>query len=272
MVNKRKKIDKDIIKRRFIFPELYASDTKLNETEKPQHSEELNGIKNSRYPGNEVLKLIEKRIQSIVANNYPLNMDNELIPTQLGSALINMRHIAELLKIIYYQIENKQPIDINTFEQLLFTNTMMSYQLGGHDQTINIGEHAANGYENNVLNPSKGGIEKAKKSKPVKDLVESMISRLNSNPNFNLPKNPTLSSAIYSIISEFAYQDKNIELKAFANFKDSCPEPSTIDKWVSSFNLVINKEPSLKSPSCNKIIELLQKDYPKRTLARLLKD
>jgi len=273
LAKKKQELELELARKRLIFPDLYHIKKQGSESDKYQHSEQLKNIKDSPLSGNNVLRLMEKRIKEVIATGYPLDIESEgvTLPTQLGSARINMESMSDLLKTIYYLIDNGKPIDLNLFDQYSFLNTMMSYQLGGHDQSINLGDHAANGFENNVINPKKGGFGKAKKSEPIKALVKSMVLYITANPNYNNPKPSTLANAIHFIIQTFAFTGENYKLKTFENFEDNCPDPRTIGTWISNLNLDCDECSYLRSPSGNKLIELFKRDYPHKTIARILK-
>jgi hypothetical protein len=273
LTKKKRKLELELARKRLIFPDLYHVEEQGSESNNTLHSEQLINVKSSPFPGNNILRLMEKRTKDIIATGYPLEIESNGVtgPTQMGSAQINMESMSGCLKIIYFQIENREPIDLHLFDQYSFLNTMMAYQLGGHDQSINLGDHASNGYDSNVIYPKKGGIQKAKKSESVKKLVKSMVLYIDANPNFNKPKPATLARAIHAIIQKFTNTGQNHKLKAFANFELNCPEPKTIGTWISNLNLDFNGCPSLKSPRYNKLIELFERDYPKSTIERILK-
>jgi hypothetical protein len=257
-------IERELASKRLIFTDLYPTMIQGQKLKPPEESNSLKNIKGSSFPGNNVLRLMQDRIKQIITTGYPIDITLKGLnqPTQLGNALSNLESVAGLLKIIYNQIENEQPIDNYLFDQFIFTITMAAYQAGGHDQSINLGEHACDGFDYKEVNPTSGGNAKAKKGDLVRNLVNLMENTIKTNSKIGKVTNPKLAESISDVIFSFSSEENNRDLQALKYFRDKTPATEVVLKWLRKNKVSHNFSADLPSLDLKDIMLLLQKLFP----------
>jgi len=255
--------------KKMLLPEMLPDKLKYLNAESPNGINLLVEALNSEYPGLNLIDLIQQRIPKALKAGSKLNINDNGInqATQLNGLIQNIDALTHNLKSLT-KPENKDEILV---DNIISISIMIGYNAGSHDMKVNVERHANNGFENNVINPHKGGIEKAKKFEPAKKLVQLMATKIILNPKLGKISKPALSTAIHTVLQEFSNEGNNKNIETLKSYTQRCPGQGAIKGWIVKFEQNKDLPSNLKKPSHSKLVELLKIDFPARTIKKFLK-
>lgn len=256
-----------------LIPELIPDQLRLlGITDFDGEGDEFNKARLDSAQGIEWIKLLINRVEKVLQEGG-LYKDRETFTqaSQLSyvkEALSRFMQQATFLND-YFPIEN--PANANLYsilDRLTFLALSAGYFAGNNDALAITDRYVNFGYQEKVTKPQSGGHAKSKKTEPIKKLVTKIAEYSFSHESLHKIPKSLLAEAIYELINDFV--NKNHNTAALKTFKNNSPEVSTIDKWLKPIKKQKIKS-NLETPSQNKTLELLKKEFPNKVIKNFLK-
>ncbi|MBB1475853.1 hypothetical protein [Shewanella sp. SG41-3] len=262
--------------KKILLPEMVIEQLKLvDETFSEEIPNQLDRVKNSDFPGIEIVKLIGSRAHKVRASGDELYAEraSEHQPSQLGlvvdNTVIFMKQSKALLHRVNATSKEHDPQLLLLIDRVIETAFYLGYYAGSNDSLALTDRYTNTGYITKVTQPQKGGQSKAKATDPLKKLVRDMASSIYENQRLSNTTKLILVEAINYLLADFSQKGDNNQIPSLIKFASRAPEPDTIKAWIKDIKKPNNLAKSPKS-TLAEVKTALKSAYTTKKIEKLL--